>query len=814
MRAVSKATRQIVEFEELVSRLDRINDHRNTTGGSASTSSSLSSALPQLPSSSLAKPSFHQQSAPTDSLELPPVEARSCYETDSKTRNIDPSSTRLTATATRTAATNYPADAPSSNPQDPRRSRQNHRRRSVTNSKPLNSASFNQDLFLYTPGENYEPSRSHPNSQVSSIPTNSSGSSSLSSYYPTSLAHNNERSSSFPTDGTNYSGSYYDLKTHRSLQQHQEHPLPLDNPREKRVRVNIGIDEDLRMILEMDPSIVDRQPPSPPPVPPRRPPPPPPPLPTRSSLASSSPNSSKSSLLNSNLTSSPNQNLDTRIQPDGNAGLIASTAPTTPTTSTTNATLAVVGRPPRATRPQGCPPTFKTATPTSRTQLKLQLMREQLQEQERREAEFRQSLQQHRPAAAPPRPVPPAPLPTIGVDVPPQVLQVRTLLENPTRYHVVQKQKNQVRQYLHESFRGAENDETNGLLPEGSIASGISGNTSLDTGPTSQVQPMLVQSAPPGPVVHQPKPQHPHLESYPRVPALLGRVTGVASASPDPISGAMSPGLSSVATSNSEAEDLLDDILSFEAGSLGDGLKEGHSGSLSSLPDLQIKPEPLLLTDAEIHALAKDRQKKDNHNMIERRRRFNINDRIKELGTLLPKTNDPYYEIVRDVRPNKGTILKSSVEYIKLLKNEITRMKQSESRNKHLEHQNRRLLLRVQELELQAKNHGLPITDFNWASTSVGVVNSFPRSKHDRRKINMPDVVTEEALSMAQFEDLMEDDAGGPVHGGDPMLSSPHLPPLSPPAPACHHPLPDEDTLGSLALTTSNSSTSDMDIVA
>lgn len=31
--------------------------------------------------------------------------------------------------------------------------------------------------------------------------------------------------------------------------------------------------------------------------------------------------------------------------------------------------------------------------------------------------------------------------------------------------------------------------------------------------------------------------------------------------------------------------------------------------------DLQIKPEPLLLSDAEIHALAKDRQKKDNHNM-------------------------------------------------------------------------------------------------------------------------------------------------------------------------------------------------------
>ncbi|XP_003370223.1 putative helix-loop-helix DNA-binding domain protein [Trichinella spiralis] len=34
----------------------------------------------------------------------------------------------------------------------------------------------------------------------------------------------------------------------------------------------------------------------------------------------------------------------------------------------------------------------------------------------------------------------------------------------------------------------------------------------------------------------------------------------------------------------------------------------------------------------------RDRRKKDIHNMIERRRRYNINDRIKELSTLLPKS--------------------------------------------------------------------------------------------------------------------------------------------------------------------------------
>ncbi|KAI4488808.1 hypothetical protein M0802_011233 [Mischocyttarus mexicanus] len=211
------------------------------------------------------------------------------------------------------------------------------------------------------------------------------------------------------------------------------------------------------------------------------------------------------------------------------------------------------------------PPTFKTATPTSRTQLKLQLMREQLQEQERREAEFRQSLQQQRPAAAHPRPVPPTPLSTIGVDVPPQVLQVRTLLENPTRYHVVQKQKNQVRQYLQESFRGVDcNNGVNAVL--GSVGNDSSvGGTPVDVGivpvtaaasapvPPAPVVPMVVHSAPPGPTVHHQKPQHPHLASYPRVPGLLSHGNPV-SASPDPTTGAMSPGLSSVATSNSESE--------------------------------------------------------------------------------------------------------------------------------------------------------------------------------------------------------------------------------------------------------------------
>ncbi|KAJ8918759.1 hypothetical protein NQ315_015079 [Exocentrus adspersus] len=242
------------------------------------------------------------------------------------------------------------------------------------------------------------------------------------------------------------------------------------------------------------------------------------------------------------------------------------------------------------------------------------------------------------------------------------------------------------------------------------------------------------------------------------------------------------------------AEDLLDDLLSLESSSLAsDGFKTSDSSLGAS--DLNIKSEPFLLSDAQLHALAKDRQKKDNHNMIERRRRFNINDRIKELGTLLPKNNDPYYEIVRDVRPNKGTILKSSVEYIKCLKNEVQRLKQQEARQKQMESINRRLQLRVQELERQAKSHGLPVSEFNWQGLSInppGPFNSYNNNQNQPSSVaailppivlsdpsrKMPDVISDAisdaSLNLSGMEEGMDDD--DLVYGvnGDPMLSSPH----------------------------------------
>ncbi|KAK4871737.1 hypothetical protein RN001_015861 [Aquatica leii] len=404
------------------------------------------------------------------------------------------------------------------------------------------------------------------------------------------------------------------------------------------------------------------------------------------------------------------------------------------------------------------PPNLKTATPLSRTQLKQQLMREQaLQEQERREAreKAQKASQENQKNVAPAMRVPYS----IAVDVPPQVLQVKTKLENPTRYHVMQKQKSQVQQYLSTNLPRV---QQNLCQSQTQSAPGFTNNY-------SSLAPPCVSVAPSAPSYGYSQ------QVYQTGPSL----------SPNCDAPAMSPALSSGA-STSGAEDLIDDLLSFESSSLASDSFKTSDNSLTAT-EISIKNEPSFLSDAELHALAKDRQKKDNHNMIERRRRFNINDRIKELGSLLPKTNDPYFEIVRDVRPNKGTILKSSVEYIKCLKNEVQRLKQNEAKQKQVEHINRRLQLRIQELERQAKTHGLPISDFSWQTlSSSNPYNVYGKNQNqqitanimpslllpERRK--MPDVISDATLSISAMEELMDDEEPVNRVNGDPMLSSPH----------------------------------------
>nr|XP_020506052.1 transcription factor EC isoform X3 [Labrus bergylta] len=144
---------------------------------------------------------------------------------------------------------------------------------------------------------------------------------------------------------------------------------------------------------------------------------------------------------------------------------------------------------------------------------------------------------------------------------------------------------------------------------------------------------------------------------------------------------------------------LSGSMLDIYGGEPGMSAPNGGMSPTSNPTNLTVKRE---YTEHDTRVMAKERQKKDNHNLIERRRRYNINYRIKELGTLIPKSNDP------DMRWNKGTILKASVEYIKWLQKEQQHARELESRQKKLEQANRRLLLRIQELEIQARAHGLP----------------------------------------------------------------------------------------------------------
>uniref|UniRef100_S4R7E0 Transcription factor binding to IGHM enhancer 3 n=1 Tax=Petromyzon marinus TaxID=7757 RepID=S4R7E0_PETMA len=278
--------------------------------------------------------------------------------------------------------------------------------------------------------------------------------------------------------------------------------------------------------------------------------------------------------------------------------------------------------------------------------------------------------------------------------VPMEVLKVQTHLENPTRYHIQQSQRQQLKQFL---------------------------STTLGYKVASQSLARSPQAQPGG-----------------------GQATGsVGSSAPNSPMAMLNIG----SNSEREMDDVIDDIISLESSyndepytgigarlevtntlPLSSSLYDGYGGQTLAVPAVALtssscpatldnvkqevtgtsewacthtrKKDPprmgsggqyharqrhsgLFPAEVEARAIVKERQKKDNHNLIERRRRFNINDRIKELGTLIPKSSDP------DTRWNKGTILKASVDYIRRMQKEQQRAKEMELRQRRLEHTNR-----------------------------------------------------------------------------------------------------------------------------
>ncbi|MCJ8734688.1 hypothetical protein PDJAM_G00238280 [Pangasius djambal] len=321
--------------------------------------------------------------------------------------------------------------------------------------------------------------------------------------------------------------------------------------------------------------------------------------------------------------------------------------------------------------------TLSTSAMSSRVLMRQELMRQQAQDQERREAQQQASSAQLRPIDSTPAISVSSSLPNARpttTQVPVEVLKVQTHLENPTKYHIQQAQRQQVKQYLSHTLGNRVASQTLAMSPS----------------PQSGSAPELAPAA----------------SSTPSSPLAVLSL----SSNKEEIDGVIDDIISLESSLNDEFMTLIDTGLQLpNTLPVSGNLLDVYSSAGMTTPTITVSnscPANLQnvkteLTDAEAKALIKERQKKDNHNLIERRRRFNINDRIKELGDLVPKSSDP------EMRWNKGTILKASVDYIRKLQKEQQRAKEMEQRQKKLEHTNRALLLRIQELEMQARLHGL-----------------------------------------------------------------------------------------------------------
>ncbi|XP_058047139.1 transcription factor EC isoform X3 [Ahaetulla prasina] len=296
-------------------------------------------------------------------------------------------------------------------------------------------------------------------------------------------------------------------------------------------------------------------------------------------------------------------------------------------------------------------------------------------------------------------------------------LMVQAHLENPMRYHIQQIPQNQVKPFL--TLDTKLSNQSLSLLHSQSVSS--SGSTPIIK--SGHVPPTSNISIPDSPVT--------------KILTLGGEhENGMEEVIDDIIN--MESNFNDEGISRIETPLLMPRVLSssiLDIYNSDQGITAANMGP-SNLP---VKRE---ITDT--HRITKERLKKDNHNLIERRRRYNINYRIKELGTLIPKSNDP------DMRWNKGTILKASVEYIKWLQKEQQKAQELEQRQKKLEQANRRLLLRIQELEIQAHAHGLPIM------SSVSVVDLASRVMRQQAypEENSIDYIQHLAMAHEQHVDL------------------------------------------------------------
>uniref|UniRef100_A0A3Q2C8H0 Transcription factor binding to IGHM enhancer 3 n=1 Tax=Cyprinodon variegatus TaxID=28743 RepID=A0A3Q2C8H0_CYPVA len=412
----------------------------------------------------------------------------------------------------------------------------------------------------------------------------------------------------------------------------------------------------------------------------------------------------------------------------------------------------------------------------SRVLLRQGLMRQQALEEEQKEAQQQQrSIDTSSPISLT------VTTSCTPAQVPVEVLKVQTHLENPTRYHIQQAQRQQVRQYLSNTMTA---NQQPAVQPSPSPKQDSAIELSNESSPKQEMEETVIDD-----IIS--------LESSLNEDFLTLIDSGLQLTSTLPTAGNMLDMYGGMATptitvSNSCPADLHAVKREQTGKSHLNRLCSAGSRGTSPVFDLSSSSSPSSsAVDVETKALLKERQKKDNHNLIERRRRFNINDRIKELGALIPKSSDP------ETRWNKGTILKASVDYILKLQKEQQRAREMEERRerKPLPAAAHPVLLNifsfVQELELQARLNGLSSSSSSASTPLTSSSSSLDPNTHlspllpnpslsfmDLEESHatptvfspdlLPGVGLTELSSLGGF--LMEEDGGAAVMS-DPLLS-------------------------------------------
>ncbi|CDQ77317.1 unnamed protein product [Oncorhynchus mykiss] len=334
-------------------------------------------------------------------------------------------------------------------------------------------------------------------------------------------------------------------------------------------------------------------------------------------------------------------------------------------------------------------------------------MREQAQEQERQEAQEQASVAQLRATDSTPAvavTLPPIAARPLSAQVPVEVLKVQTHLENPTKFHIQQSQRQQVKQHLSATLCNKVAIQTLGVSPLALSSSAPEMDPIARSVTNSSMASHNLGSN------KEEKQQNrvTHGINKRTVNNTVGKKESLYTVCVNGIDGVIDDIISLESSFSDDFMTLIELGLQLPSTLPWNLLEVNHSPGMAVPTHTVSNSCPVDLTnikreysDADNKARVKERQKKDNHNLIERKRRFNINDRITELGSIIPHSRDS------ELRWNKGTILKASVDYIRKLQKEQQRAKEVEMRHKKLEHANHCLMLRIQELEVQAQLHGL-----------------------------------------------------------------------------------------------------------